>query len=323
MPEPTWSTACLDWKRRIRERRSLIPFRPLFPASAEQKMAVFTSLRIVDLPGQPTFGEASDEWLLDFAAAVFGAFDPETAQQVIKEYLLLISKKNTKSTLAAGIMLTELACGFRAYDRNLILAPTKEVAGNSFDPAVGMIEADEELKDLLHHQDHLKLITHREMKSTLKVLAADSATVAGTKASRVLVDELWLFGEMANADSMLKEATGGQVSRPEGYTIYLTTQSDKPPAGVFKSKLALFRDIRDGKVIDKRKLPVLYEYPEEMVAKGEHLDRANFYVTNPNMGRSVTQEWLEDKAAEADLDADGPKAVFYAKETNIAKAAAK
>lgn len=280
-------------------------------------MAVFTSLRIVDLPGQPTFGEASDEWLLDFAAAVFGAFDPETARQLISEYMLLISKKNTKSTLAAGIMLTELACGFRAYDENLILAPTKEVAANSFTPAVGMIEADEELKALLHHQDHLKLITHREMKSTLKVVAADSRTVAGKKASRVLVDELWLFGEMANADAMLKEATGGQVSRPEGYTIYLTTQSDKPPAGVFKSKLAMFRDIRDGKVIDRRKLPVLYEYPEEMVAKGEHLDRNNFYVTNPNIGRSVTQEWLEEKAAEADLDADGPKAVFYAKHLNI------
>lgn len=295
----------------------MIPFKPLFPASAEQKMAVFTSLRIVDLPGQPTFGEASDEWLLDFTAAVFGAFDPETGRQLITEFMLLISKKNTKSTLAAGIMLTELICGFRQYDENLILAPTKEVAANSFAPAVGMIEADEELKVLLHHQDHLKLITHREMKSTLKVVAADSRTVAGKKASRVLVDELWLFGEMPNADSMLKEATGGQVSRAEGYTVYLTTQSDKPPAGVFKSKLAMFRDIRDGKVVDRRKLPVLYEYPDEMVAKGEHMLPDNFYLTNPNIGRSVTQEWLEEKAAEADLDADGPKAVFYAKHLNV------
>ena len=280
-------------------------------------MAVFTSLKIVDLPGQPTFGEASDEWLLDFAAAVFGAFDPDTNRQFINEYMLLISKKNTKSTLAAGIMLTELACGFRAYDENLILAPTKEVAANSFAPAMGMIDADEELTDLLKHQEHLKLITHREMKSTLKVVAADSATVAGKKASRVLVDELWLFGEMANADSMLKEATGGQVSRPEGYTIYLTTQSDKPPAGVFKQKLNYFRDVRDGKIVDPRKLPVLYEFPDEMVADGDHLKPANFYVTNPNIGRSVTQEWLVEKAAEADHDADGPRAVFYAKHLNV------
>ena len=317
MAQPTWSTACLDWKRRLSERRSLIPFSPLFPASAEAKMAVFTSLKIVDMPGKPTFGEASDEWLLDFAAAVFGAFDPATNRQLINEYLLLISKKNTKSTLAAGIMLTELACGFRDYDENLILAPTKEVAANSFGPAMGMIDADEELSDLLKHQEHLRLITHREMRSTLKVVAADSKTVAGKKASRVLVDELWLFGEMANADSMLKEATGGQVSRPEGYTVYLTTQSDKPPAGVFKQKLAYFRGVRDGTIVDPRKLPVLYEYPDEMVARGDHMKPENFYLTNPNLGRSVTQEWLEEKAAEADEDADGPRAVFYAKHLNV------
>ncbi len=317
MATPTWSTACPDWKRRIRERRSLIPFAPLFQDSADAKMAVFTSLRIADLAGAPTIGESCDLWLLDFAAAVFGAYDAETGQQLIREYLLLVSKKNTKSTIAAGLMLTELICGWRQHDENLILAPTKEVADNSFKPAVSMIQADEELADLLHHQDHLRLITNRATKATLKVVAADSSTVSGKKASRVLVDELWLFGERGDADAMLQEATGGQVSRPEGYTLYLTTQSDKPPAGVFKEKLGYYRDVRDGKIRDPRKLPVLYEFPDDMVDAGEHLDPANFYITNPNLGRSVSQEWLEEKFAEVAHSADGTKQVFYAKHLNV------
>ena len=132
-------------------------------------MAVFTSLRVHDLPGKPTIGESCDLWMLDFAAAIFGAYDGDTGQQLVREALLLVSKKNTKSTIAAGVMLTELICGWRENDQNLILAPTKEIAENSFGPAVGMIEADEELKDLLAHQDHLKLITNRATKSNLKV----------------------------------------------------------------------------------------------------------------------------------------------------------
>jgi phage terminase large subunit-like protein len=314
---PLHSTACPDWRDRIRDRRSLIPFEPLFPDAAAAKMAVFTSLRIPDLPGQPTIGEACAPWMLDFAAAIFGGYNPETGEQAIKNALLLVSKKNTKSTIAAGIMLTELICGWREHDENLILAPTKEVADNSFKPAAAMIRADEELLDLLHVQDHLKLITNKNTKAILKVVAADSRTVAGKKASRVLVDEVWLFGEMNNADAMLAEATGGQIGRPEGYSLFLTTQSDKPPAGVFKDKLAYARDVRDGEVEDNEFLPVLYEFPPEMLAADEHLDPANFYITNPNLGLSVRQKWLETEFTKHENAEDGTKQIFFAKHLNV------
>lgn len=280
-------------------------------------MDLFTSLRLMDVTGQPTIGEACDEWLLDFARAVFGAYDPELGEQLVKEFLLLVSKKNTKSTIAAGLMVTELALGWRHEDENLILAPTKEVADNSFKPAAAMIRADEDLDALLHIQDHLRLITNRTTKATLKVVAADSATVSGKKASRVLVDELWLFGKVATAEAMFQEATGGQASRPEGYTLFLTTQSDAPPQGVFKDKLGEYRNIRDGKVDAPTKLPVLYEFPPEMIAADEHLNPANFYITNPNLGRSVSQEWLRTKFGEAQRAEMPKRQVFYAKHLNV------
>lgn len=320
---PTWSTACPDWERRIVERKPLITFPPLFPDVAVAKMAVFEALSIVDLGINPatdrywTIGESADAWLLDFARAIFGAYDPETGQQMIRQGLLLVSKKNTKSTIAAGIMLTEVICGWRPSDENLILAPTIEVAGNSFKPACDMIRADEELDALLHIQEHIRLITNRATKATLKVVAADSATVSGKKASRVLVDELWLFGEKNNADAMFREASGGQASRPEGYTLFLTTQSDKPPAGVFKSKLAYARDVRDGVVSNPKFLPVLYEFPPTMLKADKHHDPANWYITNPNLGRSVSLDFLRDEYAEVENAEDGTKQVFFAKHLNV------
>jgi phage terminase large subunit-like protein len=311
-----WQTACPDWADRLVAGQSIIPA-PIYPAQAEQALSIFKELRVVDLPGKPTFGECSDQWVFDFVAAVFGAYDAETGQQLIREYMMLISKKNTKSTVAAGIMITAVILCWREDEEHLILAPTKEVADNSFKPAAGMIRADPELAALFHVQDHVRTITHRVTKASLKVVAADTDTVSGKKAGRILVDELWLLGKKANASAMLMEALGGQVSRPEGWVIFLTTQSDEPPAGVFREKLLYHRGVRDGKIHDPRSLGILYEFPPELLASKAYLLPENFHITNPNLGRSVSREWLEDQLRRNQQNTDGSFQQFLAKHLNV------
>jgi len=294
-----WSTACPDWEQRIVRREPLIPFPPLFPDEANKALEVFRALRAVDVAGKPTLGEIARPWIIDFVAAVFGAYDHSIGRRLIVEFFELIAKKNGKSTTAAGIMLTALVRNWRRSGEFTILAPTKEIANNSFIPARDMIREDPELRELMHVQEHLRTITHRGTKATLRIIAADNETVGGKKTIGLLVEELWLFGQRANAESMLREAMGGIASRPEGFVIYLTTQSDEPPAGVFKQKLDYARAVRDGRIADKRFLPVLYEYPQGMLDQNRHRDKANFYVTNPNLGASVDVAYLErefDKA---------------------------
>lgn len=311
-----WKTSCPDWAEKLKAGRSIIP-PPIFPEQAEQALAVFKALKIVDAPGSPTFGESCAEWVFDFVRCIFGSYDAESGRRLITEFFLCIPKKNSKSTIAAGIMLTALVLNWRQSAEFAVLAPTVEVANNAYAPARDMVQKDDELDALLHVQTHIKSITHRESGAVLKVLAADSNTVGGKKSVGTLVDELHLFGKVSTAENMLREALGGLASRPEGFVIYLTTQSDEPPAGVFKQKLDYARDVRDGKIIDPGFVPVIFEHPPEMVANGDCLKLENIAMVNPNMGYSVDKAFIEREFKKA--ESAGPESFrgFLAKHANV------
>lgn len=312
-----WSTSCVDWESRILTGQTLTPVGPLFPEEAEYAMSVFNSLRMVDAEGSPLMGDACLPWVSEMVAALFGAYDPVARRRLIRNVFFMVSKKNGKSMVAGGVMFTALIINERPSAEFLILAPTKEAADNAYKPIRDFIQADEELQARFNDQQHIRTITDRLSGSTLKVVAADSDTVTGKKATGVFIDELWAFGKKAKSAQMLLEATGGLASRPEGFVFYATTQSDEPPAGVFKSKLDYARKVRDGKVKDPTFLPIIYEFPQHMLDEGSHKDLANAYVTNPNWNVSVDEEVIRQKYQEAIETGEAEVRDFLAKHMNV------
>jgi phage terminase large subunit-like protein len=125
-----WSTACPDWAERIVNRQSLVPFEPLFPEEAEAGLAIFRDLVIADALGKPTMAQACLPWAFDLPRALFGAYDQESGRRLIRFFFEFVAKKNSKSTRAAGIMVTALIRNFRDSGEFYILAPTKEIADN-------------------------------------------------------------------------------------------------------------------------------------------------------------------------------------------------
>ena len=118
------------------------------------------SLRVVDLPGRPTFGSAakngsSTSWPPSSAPTT------RDRRPVDPRVLPAHQQEEHQNTIAAGIMLTAPAAVLARGRRTPDPGADQEVADNSFKPAAAMVRADSDLADLLragsrphHHASH-------------------------------------------------------------------------------------------------------------------------------------------------------------------------
>lgn len=287
-----------DWQDRIRTGQSLLPDGlVLHDGEASRAVAIFNRLRLPDVPGQPTMAEACGDWARDMVRALFGTYDPESNTRSVREVFELVPKKNSKTTKGAAVMITAVLMSRRPRAEFLMVAPTQEVSDLAFRQAVGMIEADPVLAAKFHVQEHIKKITYRPTGAFLKVKSFDPKIVTGAKPAGVLLDELHVIAEAHDADRVIGQLRGGLISQPEAFMVTITTQSERPPAGVFRAELLKARQVRDGTVTGVPMLPLLYELPP-----GEDWrDPACWHMVTPNNGRSITVERLipDYRAAEA------------------------
>lgn len=283
----TWDTSCVDWEQRIAEGKSLCPTLPLDADMAARAVAIFNRLRLPDVPDQPTLADAGADWFREIVAALFGSYDPDTKQRHIREVFAMVAKKNSKTTYSAALLLVAVLISPRPRAEYLFIGPTKEISDLAFKQAVGMIEADPVLEAKFHIQEHIKKITYRPNGAFLKIKTFSPKVVTGSKPSGVLIDEIHVIGEMNNADRVLGQLRGGLISQPEAFLVNITTQSERAPAGVFKSELMKARKVRDG-ALKAAILPILYEFPKGV----DWRDQSKWWMVTPNRGKSITVERL-------------------------------
>lgn len=299
LAEASWTFACPDWVERLKTGRSLVPDLPLDTDEADRAVGIFNRLRLPDVVGQPTMADAAGDWFRDIVRAAFGSLDAETGMRHVAEILALVPKKNSKTTGGAGIMLTALLMNQRPRAEFLLVGPTQEIADLAFSQAAGMIEADEEgyLQKRFLIQEHVKTILDRKNKARLKIKTFDPKVMTGSKPVMVLLDELHLMSGFSYASRVLGQIRGGLMANPESLLLVITTQSDMPPAGVFRQELQYARGVRDGRITKRvRMLPVLYEFPEKMQTDPAKpwANPANWPMVTPNINRSIDIERLLD-----------------------------
>src|SRR5436190_2710575 len=302
-----WDLSVPDWEARIRAGQSLMPALPhLDQGQAKRAIAIFNKLRLPDVPGTPALAEAGSEWFREIVGALHGSVIPGTRERMIREIFLLAPKKSSKTSYGAALMETTLLMNERPRAEFLLIAPTVSLAHIAFNQALGMIEKDADgfLQKRMHIQEHLRKITDRRTKATLEIKAFDTSVLTGVKPAGVLLDELHEIAKNPAAERLIGQLRGGLLPNPEGFLMFITTQSDEPPRGAFRSELIIARAIRDGRA-QGAMLPILYEFPEEIVNDRSDppawQDSKNWWMVTPNRDRSVSIARLEEDWEKAKL----------------------
>jgi phage terminase large subunit-like protein len=296
----------------------LVPDLPLDLVAGNRAVAVFDRLRLADVTGTPTLGEAGGDWFRDIVRALFGSVDPVTKIRTIRELFLLVPKKNSKTTNGALLMLTALLLNERPRAPFLLTAPVQKTADEAFSAIAGAIALDPVLEAKLHVRDHLKIIVHRETKAKLEVMTFDPAIITGRKVVGALIDELHVLGKMPRAAKAMVQLRGGMQPFPEAFLATITTQSDEPPVGVFKDDLERARAVRDGRR-QSPVLSVLYEFPMAMQQDPDRpwKDPANWPMVTPNAGRSVSIERLVSEYADEEAKGEEAFRIWASQHLNI------
>ena len=307
-----WDTSCRDWRERITAGQSLCPALQLHEKQAALAVAVFDRLRLPDVPGNPTLAEAGGDWFRELVRALFGSYDEATKQRHIRELFLMVPKKSSKTTYAAALLLTAVLVSPRPRAEYLFIGPTVEISDLAFKQAAGMIEIDPVLSAKFLVQHHIKKITYRPTGAFLKVKSFSPTVVTGSKPSGVLIDEIHVIGEMNNADRVIGQLRGGLISQPEAFLVNITTQSERPPAGVFAAELMKARKVRDGE-LRAPILPVLYEFPPGT----DWRDQSKWWMVTPNRGKSITVERLIPDYEQAEASGEGELRRWASQHLNI------
>jgi phage terminase large subunit-like protein len=90
------SFACPDWFAKLQAGQSPIPALPLDDVLADCAVALFNKLRVPDIAGMPTMGEAAGEWMRDIVRAAFGSIEPETGRRFVGEIFNLVPNNTDK-----------------------------------------------------------------------------------------------------------------------------------------------------------------------------------------------------------------------------------
>ena len=240
--------------------------------------------------GQPFILELWEKALLECA---YGFKMADTGLRRFNEVILLIARKNGKTTFIAGIDLAEFFLSRGGTDI-VCASNTNDQASILFEEINNMREQSKALRNEKRSKKNIFYIYSPKNKNKIKKLSAQSRNKDGYNIEVGCIDEVH---EMT--DSKVYDAIKQSQSTKKEPLIFIITTEGTTVDGFLDSKLEYCRKMIKGEIKDVRILPWLYTQDgvDEIFS-----DPSSWTKSNPSLGNIKLRSYLEDMMVKSQND---------------------
>lgn len=224
-------------------------------------------------------------WEKAFLQVAYGFKYKETGLRRFNEVILLIARKNGKTTFVAGIDLAEFFLSRGGVDI-VCASNTNDQASILFEEINNMREHSSSLSKPKRSRKNIFYIYSPKNKNKIKKLSGQSRNLDGFNIEVGCIDEVH---EMT--DSKVYDAIKQSQSTKEEPLIFIISTEGKVVEGFLDNKLSYCRKMLKGEIEDERVLPWLYtQDSQEEIFK----DKRSWQKSNPSLGKVKSYSYLED-----------------------------
>ncbi len=231
-----------------------------------------------------------EPWQCFFLTVLFGWLDRQTGTRRFRKALIVIPRKNAKSTIAAAIGLYMLALDGEPGAEVYSAATTRDQSKIVWDIAKTMCQRLKPFCEKFGVSPLAHSIAIEDKAAFFKPLSRDADTLEGLNPHAAIIDELHAHKTREVFD-VLDEATG---SRRQPLIFIISTEGDNP-TGVFAEQVAYAQQVLGGNHQDESYFSMVYTID----TSDDWTVSSTWYKANPNLGVSVFEDDLRIRCDQA------------------------
>lgn len=230
-----------------------------------------------------------ERWQQSFVANLFG-WKREDGTRRYREAMLYIPRKNGKTPMAAGILLSVMLQDHEPGAQIYSAGADQKQAKLIYKHVKGMIKSEPEFGSRLRCYPSNSSVTYDAEDAVYMAISADAHTKHGYSTHLGIVDELHT---QPNGDlvEVLETSTG---ARTQPLMVYITT-ADFDRESVCNERHKYAEEVRSGVINDLAFLPAVYQIDRE----DDWTDEATWAKANPNLGVSLELDYLRKACKKA------------------------